>query len=217
MPFLTSVSNLSLNLKMYRETLGLSQNEVAAKSGISSRLYQQLEAGEGNPTVETLSHLATSLKVTPCRLLQLSSVRTKLSASQFFSKFKDTFADVEYAVGLRDRDGNRMWTNIASKTDLVSKALGAAPIGMDDSTSIEAKGILRNQIVCEREGIVYPYTNFNTDSSSGEVLYFRYYPTVVIPEKGRSICCTALYFCDPISDNEQNYYEYSIKMLLAAN
>ena len=59
---------LAQRLRDRREHLGLSQETVATAAALSLRHYQRLEAGEGNPSLETICTLASVLKL---RLLQL--------------------------------------------------------------------------------------------------------------------------------------------------
>ncbi len=59
---------LARRLRERREHLGFSQETVAKAAYLSLRHYQRLEAGEGNPSLETICTLASVLKL---RLLQL--------------------------------------------------------------------------------------------------------------------------------------------------
>lgn len=47
-----------------RKTLGVSQKELAELSGISLHSLSNLEGGKGNPTLESLLKVATTLGVT---------------------------------------------------------------------------------------------------------------------------------------------------------
>ena len=53
-----------------RELSGMTQEEIAEKSDLSSRYIQMLEAGQSIPTVEALFKIAFALKVTPDELIQ---------------------------------------------------------------------------------------------------------------------------------------------------
>lgn len=57
------VNWVAANVRGLRETGGLSLSELARRSGLSKAALSQLEAGQGNPTVETLWSLAQALGV----------------------------------------------------------------------------------------------------------------------------------------------------------
>lgn len=57
------------NLKRFREERGLSIGALARQSGLSKQTIAGIEAGRGNPTVDTLDDLATSLGVSIRALL----------------------------------------------------------------------------------------------------------------------------------------------------
>ena len=52
------------NLKQARAKVGLTQVQVAAAAGISTRYYQNLEAGESAPTVAIALKIAKALGTT---------------------------------------------------------------------------------------------------------------------------------------------------------
>ena len=52
------------NLKQARANAGLTQVQVAAAAGISTRYYQNLEAGESAPTVAIALRIAKALETT---------------------------------------------------------------------------------------------------------------------------------------------------------
>jgi transcriptional regulator with XRE-family HTH domain len=56
-------------LRRERERLGLSLTELARRAGVAKSTLSQLEAGAGNPSVETLWALAVSLEVPFSRLV----------------------------------------------------------------------------------------------------------------------------------------------------
>ena len=60
---------LSASLKRERERLGLSVSELAKRAGIAKSTLSQLEAGVGNPSLETLWALAAALDVQVTRLI----------------------------------------------------------------------------------------------------------------------------------------------------
>ena len=55
------LSELILELKQRRETLKVTQEELADISGVGLRTLKQFESGKGNPTVQTLSKLGDAL------------------------------------------------------------------------------------------------------------------------------------------------------------
>jgi transcriptional regulator with XRE-family HTH domain len=59
----TPANMIARNLKRIRKTRGYSLSELAQESGIARATLYQLEAGSGNPTLETLFALASVLRV----------------------------------------------------------------------------------------------------------------------------------------------------------
>lgn len=57
-------------LRRERERAGLSQSELARRASVAKSTLSQLEAGTGNPGVETLWALATALGITFSRLVE---------------------------------------------------------------------------------------------------------------------------------------------------
>lgn len=57
-------SIISRNVRRFREEQGLSQVEMARRAGLSKQTVLGIEAGRGNPTVETLETIAVALGVT---------------------------------------------------------------------------------------------------------------------------------------------------------
>ncbi|HID8314130.1 XRE family transcriptional regulator [Pseudomonas mosselii] len=60
---------LAASIKRERERLGLSISELAKRAGIAKSTLSQLEAGVGNPSLETLWALAMALDVQVTRLI----------------------------------------------------------------------------------------------------------------------------------------------------
>lgn len=54
---------LAANIKTYRIKSGLSQDKLASKADISTRYYQDIEAGNKQPSIDTLFKLAKALDV----------------------------------------------------------------------------------------------------------------------------------------------------------
>jgi transcriptional regulator with XRE-family HTH domain len=57
------LTSLSQNLRRYRSLRGLSSSEVAQRSQVARATLSALEAGRGNPTIDTLSAIAAVLGV----------------------------------------------------------------------------------------------------------------------------------------------------------
>lgn len=58
------------NFARLRRKAGLTQEEVAARSGFSQQYISGLERGRRNPTVVTVFELAQAIDATPLDLLQ---------------------------------------------------------------------------------------------------------------------------------------------------
>lgn len=54
---------------MTRESLGLSQKELANRTGLSPAMITQVESGLVQPSLKTVEKLAGSLGVSPCYLV----------------------------------------------------------------------------------------------------------------------------------------------------
>ena len=61
---------LSYNVRLYRDNLGYTQEELAEKAGISPPYLGAVERGEKWPSPETLAGIAAGLKVNPYDLLK---------------------------------------------------------------------------------------------------------------------------------------------------
>ncbi len=57
------------NLRDAREKLGLTQEQVAQRSGVHSTEVSRIEGGRRDPKVSTLERLAKAVEVKPGRLL----------------------------------------------------------------------------------------------------------------------------------------------------
>jgi transcriptional regulator with XRE-family HTH domain len=67
--------DIVLKIKERREELNVTQETLAALSGVGLRTLKQFESGKGNPTLETLSKLAEALGLEI--QLQVKSLNTK--------------------------------------------------------------------------------------------------------------------------------------------
>lgn len=70
------IKNLPENLKLQRETLGISQKDLAAKLGVSPSVISAYETGERTPSVGVLLSLSYTLKVSVDHLLGKSDENT---------------------------------------------------------------------------------------------------------------------------------------------
>ncbi|HKB51369.1 MAG TPA: helix-turn-helix transcriptional regulator [Solirubrobacterales bacterium] len=60
---------LGANLREARERLGLTQGQVAQRSGVHSTEVSRIEAGKRDPKVSTVERLARAVEVKPGQLL----------------------------------------------------------------------------------------------------------------------------------------------------
>jgi transcriptional regulator with XRE-family HTH domain len=63
------VGDLGKNLRAARRRLGLTQEEVAERSGVQAGEISRIERGKRDPKVSTMEKLATAVEVPPGRLL----------------------------------------------------------------------------------------------------------------------------------------------------
>jgi transcriptional regulator with XRE-family HTH domain len=72
------LATIAANLRRERERTGLSQGELARKAGLAKSTLSQLEAGNGNPSVETLWALGVALGVPFSRLVEPPAARVRV-------------------------------------------------------------------------------------------------------------------------------------------
>lgn len=63
------MADFGTNLRAARERLGLTQEQVAQRSGVHATEVSRIEAGKRDPQVSTVRRLAKAVKVKPGRLL----------------------------------------------------------------------------------------------------------------------------------------------------
>jgi transcriptional regulator with XRE-family HTH domain len=63
------MEDLGANLRNARKKLGLTQEDVAERSGVHSTEVSRIEAGKRDPRVSTLRRLAKAVEVEPGQLL----------------------------------------------------------------------------------------------------------------------------------------------------
>lgn len=61
---------LATNLRRLRHERELTQEDVAERTGLSSRYVGSIERAKVSPSVTVLGKLAEALEVEPCRLIQ---------------------------------------------------------------------------------------------------------------------------------------------------
>lgn len=200
---------LAYNLKFLRKERELSQAALAKAAGLSFRLVQEIEAGKGNPTIESITSLARAFRCTAMRLLTLSHLRILESDTKFIACFKKEFQSASICVSLRNLDGVALWVNERTR-----KLLGAQRIENDEPFEIaelfteESRGILRMQLNAERRGIVNPYSIFYVNPTTRERYYLRCYPTLILPRTGRAAIFSSVFVTEIDRECEENYYEY---------
>jgi transcriptional regulator with XRE-family HTH domain len=64
------VGNLGRNLRHARDRLGLTQEQVAERSGVHATEVSRIEAGKRDPRVSTMERLAKAVGVPPSDLLR---------------------------------------------------------------------------------------------------------------------------------------------------
>lgn len=63
------MGNLGKNLRDARDRLGITQEEVAARSGVQAGEISRIERGKRDPQVSTLEKIAAAVEMPPGRLL----------------------------------------------------------------------------------------------------------------------------------------------------
>jgi transcriptional regulator with XRE-family HTH domain len=86
---------VALNVRRIREERGLSQGELARRAGLSKQTLSNVEAGEGNPTTETLLAVAGGLEVSASWLL------TESETPSFIQRADAAIWEDAYNVQLR--------------------------------------------------------------------------------------------------------------------
>jgi transcriptional regulator with XRE-family HTH domain len=63
------MGNLGKNLRAARDRLDLTQEEVAARSGVQAGEISRIERGKRDPQISTLEKIAAAVEMPPGRLL----------------------------------------------------------------------------------------------------------------------------------------------------
>jgi len=64
------VGDLGTNLRAARKRIGLTQEEVAERSGVHATEVSRIEAGKRDPQVSTVAKLAKAVELPPGQLLE---------------------------------------------------------------------------------------------------------------------------------------------------
>jgi transcriptional regulator with XRE-family HTH domain len=72
------ISVIAKSLVRERLRTGLSLAEIARRAGIAKSTLSQLEAGNGNPSIETLWSLCVALDIPFARLLEPQAAKTQV-------------------------------------------------------------------------------------------------------------------------------------------
>jgi transcriptional regulator with XRE-family HTH domain len=64
------VGDLGTNLREARKRLGLTQEQVAERSGVHATEVSRIEAGKRDPQISTLLKLAKAVELQPGKLLE---------------------------------------------------------------------------------------------------------------------------------------------------
>ncbi len=217
MEFASFSKTLAHNLRAYRAEKGFTQNEVAKKSGISFRLYQQLESGTSNPTLQSVHALACTFEISAAQLLSLRSTRTELSAEAFVEKFAQAFENLPLGACIRTHEGVVTYYNPTA-----ARAFGQDPTSPRNPISLlemhtgASRETLRAQLTAEKNGLAFPYINTWVDSKTGEKFILRFFPCLILPSKGTTPYYSAVYFADATHDTQNEYYRFCSKLLNAA-
>jgi transcriptional regulator with XRE-family HTH domain len=62
---------LATNLRLIRNSSGMTQEDLAGRTGLSSRYIGSIERARVSASVSVLGRLAKALKVDPCELIRL--------------------------------------------------------------------------------------------------------------------------------------------------
>lgn len=199
---------LALNIKNWRAEMGLSQSQLALATGVSYRLIQELEAGKGNPTVETLFKLAAVFKVTMNQLLELRFIKLSESQEDFLQIFKKNFKAATVSAFLRNLEGVILWGNKNAERYLRNTSLSHGPVDLSDEFFSDLKTMLSLQYSSERLGNSFPYMIYMDQPRSKERIYYKCYPTLILPFRGRQPIFSSVYITEISQDCVGNYFTY---------
>jgi transcriptional regulator with XRE-family HTH domain len=202
---------LSCNLRFQRSADGKTQKEMASHCGLSFRLYQNLEAGKGNPTLESLDRIARAAKMPVAELFKLKGLQIQGTKEEFLQALASRFKDSRLGAGVRTHEGMALWANRRALA-LHGQSLEQGPMNLTNYQTGVGLEILKNQLESERRNQVQTYVNV-APIAGGESRVIRYYPTNVYPRRGTVPHFTAVYMAPVGEDTEANYLEFCEQLL----
>jgi len=206
-PNITCIKILAYNLRFIRAERGLTQDQVAQSAGLSHRAYQQLESGDGNPSLESLARLSRFFKVTVSSLLRLNRVRIpNPNQDEFLAVLKSELDAAKIMCHFR-ADITPLWLSQAAERFLARTDLSGTTV-LFDSLQSGVQTLVRAQIDCEARGFVQPYQSMFRHDDGHEVV-LRCYPTLVYPLRGANPAFTIVFFVDAAVDSDLKYYEFT--------
>jgi transcriptional regulator with XRE-family HTH domain len=105
------LTHVGRNLRRLRRELGLSQVDLAERAGMSRRSVVSIEAGEANPGLTSLDHLAAALGTTFVRLVSATEDATESpDVVAWRGAAPDSHAVVHASVPARERAELWTWT-----------------------------------------------------------------------------------------------------------
>ena len=204
---------ISYNIKFYRTELGLSQEDLARSANLSRRSLQLIEAGEGNPTLESLISLADFLKVGLSRLVALRACRLNEDFPEFLKRFTDKFDSSKNMIGIRTVDGLVIWANQAVSDHWNGKISYPFNIKSLVESNRLNEGILNAQLGSEQNGHAWPYLSECSVDPSKSSQFYRVHPILVYPKSGSAPRWTAAFSQTIEEQSEEAFCEFIAKFL----
>jgi transcriptional regulator with XRE-family HTH domain len=208
---INSARIISFNLKILRSQKELTQEQVAMAIGIGTRTYQELESGNGNPTIQTLSLIAQFYGIVISNLCYIGKIKLDIHTDEFLNKIKDTFKNKKKMIIVRDFNWISLWGN-KYVSDIMKQDLTKGPFNLIQRGSGVGSDVIQEVLKSEANGIAYPYVNVLT-SPSGEKTVMRVYPTLVFPNYGTKPIFAVTYITPVAMDSDQDYYSYCHDLL----
>lgn len=210
----TAAKVLAINLKYYRDQIEKTQAELSEICGMSQKLYQTLEAGRANPSLDKLSKLAEAFKISLDRLVRLDRVRVHGDVDDFLQKLKKEMKPKDYGVAIRTYEGILLWGNDHTQNVMMNGVhdFGKGALALDTVYNEISRFNMRAQIDLERRGIAETYINHFL-KKNGEFTTALGYPTLIYPEKGREPLFTVIFGTELGRDCNKRYYDYCNSLL----
>jgi DNA-binding XRE family transcriptional regulator len=203
---------LANNLKMFRNNFKYTQRALAKKTGISLRLIQDLEAGTGNPTIETIFLFAKFFGVEVPSLLMLNYLMIDCDPTIFLQSFKKEMESVSSGVVLRTPSGVFVWGNKNAFLLNGRSFSNSYPADVDSRIPPDFQESFRGQLQAEQSGFTPSYFITLNRKSDQRQITLRCRPTLVIFSGDKVPFYTSVYVTD---DQKDPYYLHYCKMLLS--